>query len=164
MKASLQRNPVFWIMVLIPTAAVFAGLSMVAVAMQDADRALPDLYHWEGERLDADFERARQAARLGLGATLELREGACIVTLANAPDAASLQLQLTNGSDAKLDRKLALIRADAGLYRAPCEALPRGRWRVALQDAGNTWSLRGNADEAFARFDLRARDPEGPRP
>ena len=160
MKA-FERNPVLWLIWLIPGAAVLASLSMVAVAMQDADRPLPEAYHWEGERLDADFARARDAARLGISAQLELRAGACVATLANAPDAASLQLQLTNGSHSKLDREVALVRTDAGVYRGACEPLPRGRWRVALHDAGNTWALRGNADDAFTRFELRARAPEG---
>jgi uncharacterized protein len=158
-----QRNPVFWLMWMIPGAAVLAGLSMVAVAMQDADRALPEAYHWEGERLDADFERVRNAARLGVSATLTLREGTCVVDVVNAPDTASLRLLLTNGNDSKLDRAVELVRGDAN-YRADCAPLPRGRWRVALQDAGNSWLLRGNAGEAFARFELRARDPAGAQP
>src|SRR5688572_6619630 len=112
---NFKHNPVFWLMWAIPGAAVFGGTSMVALAIRDADRTLPDIYHWEGERLDADFERARQAARHGISATLELIGGVCTVTVTNAPaEADSLQLRLTNGSDVRLDRALTLWRVAAG--------------------------------------------------
>jgi uncharacterized protein len=157
-----KRNPVFWLMWAIPGAAVLAGTSMVALAFKDADRTLPDIYHWEGERLDADFERARHAARHGMAATLELSGGVCTVSMANAPqEADSLQLRLTNGNDAHLDRALTLSRVAAGRYRAPCVALPAGRWRVALSDQANTWALRESVEGPFERLDIRARDPEG---
>lgn len=161
MKA-FQRNPVFWLMWAIPGAAVLGGTGMVALAMQDADRPLPDIYHWEGERLDADFERARYAARHGIAATLELSGGVCSVTVAGAPsEANSLQLRLTNGNDTRLDRALTLSRVATGLYRAPCVALPAGRWRVSLNDQANTWAMRLAVEGPFERLELRARDPEG---
>lgn len=158
----LERNPVFWLMWMIPGAAVLAGLSMVAIAMQGADRALPDIYHWEGERLDSDFERARSAARHGVSARLELDGGVCTVTLARAPEEPNaLHLRLTNGNDAALDRVLTLSRVAAGVYRSPCVALERGRWRVALNDDENSWALRASVDGEFQRLDIEARSPDG---
>jgi uncharacterized protein len=156
----LKRNPVFWLMWMIPGAAVLAGLSMVAIAMQSADRTLPDIYHWEGERLDADFARARHAAKLGVQADLVIAAGQCRLVLRGA-DATTLQLRLTNGDDARLDRTVLLTRTSQGDFRGPCESLTRGKWRVALQDADNTWALRTQLEEATDRVDLRARAPEG---
>ncbi len=156
----LKRNPVFWLMWVIPGAAVVSGLGMVAVAMQGADRALPDIYHWEGERLDADFERARNAAKLGLQADLVIAEGQCRLSLHGA-DAPALELLLTSGSDVHLDRAVALSRTAEGEYRGACAPLTRGKWRVALRDADNTWALRSQLDEPADRVSLRARAPEG---
>lgn len=158
----IKQNPVFWLMWAIPGAAVLAGLSMVAIAMQGADRALPEIYHWEGERLDSDFERARNAARLGLNASLELAGGVCTVRLAGAHEEANaLRLRLTSGSESKLDRAITLSRVAADLYRAPCISLQRGRWRVALSDDANTWALRASTEGEFQRLDIAARSPEG---
>jgi hypothetical protein len=154
-------NPVLWLMWLIPGTAVVAGTSMVVVAMKGADRALPDIYHWEGAQLDADFERARQAVQLGLDAVVELGEGHCTVSLARPfADGGDLQLRLTSGNHASLDRTHSLQRLRAGVYRAACDPLPQGRWRVSLQDAANTWLVRTQSD-AFTRLELRARSPEG---
>lgn len=161
MKA-FQKNPVFWLMWAIPGAAVLAGTSMVAVALKDADRPLPNFYHWEGELLDADFERAKFAARLGLKADLAVEGGRCLLTLAPAPPSkGALKLRLTNGSDVRLDRLLTLAQVRPGQYHGDCEPLQRGRWRVAVQDTDDTWSLNGQLNDAQTRVSLRARDPEG---
>jgi hypothetical protein len=161
MNAALKRNPVFWLMWMIPGAAVLAGLGMVAVAMQGADRALPELYHWEGAHLDADFERAREAARLGLRGELVIANGECRVTLQGA-DASALQLQLTSGLEARLDRRATLVRRADGSWRAPCEALARGKWRLALQDVRGRWALRAQSDRPGEPIELVARAPDGP--
>lgn len=159
--APFERNPVFWLMWMIPGAAVVAGLGMVAVSLKGADRALPEIYHWEGERLDADFERARAAVRLGLHGELTIAGGSCRLTL-RGTDAASLRLRLTSGNDARLDRAVTLTRAVDGDYLADCVPLTRGKWRVALQDADDQWSLRTQIDDTADRIELRARAPEGP--
>ena len=159
--SSLKRNPVFWLMWMILGGAVFAGVAVVAIATQGADRALPEIYHWEGEGLDADFERARVAARLGLRGELWIADGGCRLTL-HGTDAASLQLRLTSGSDARLDRAVTLTRTDEGDYVGGCAPLSRGKWRVALQDAGNQWALRTQIDDAADHLELRARAPDGP--
>ncbi len=159
-----HRNPVFVLIWALPAAAVLAGIATLFIALEEADRALPASYHWEGARLDADFERARRAAQLGIVASFDLSAGAgrCSVTLEPAVDADVLELRLTHGSDAGLDRMLRLTREDDGVYRSACTPAPRGRWRVALADAAGSWALRGAAEGPPSSFDLRARAPEGP--
>ncbi len=158
-----EKNPVFWLMWAIPGFAVLAGFSMVAIALRDADRALPAIYHWEGESLDVDFERAKLAARLGLAADLAVEGGQCTLTISPVPVSNdAVQLRLTSGSDARLDRSMPLApAARPGQYAGACEPLQRGRWRVAIQDAAGTWYLRGQLDDAQTRVALVARSPEG---
>jgi hypothetical protein len=161
MNSHLKKNPVFWLMWAIPAAAVLAGIGMVAVAMKSADRALPDIYHWEGERLDADFQRARVAARLGLEAELLIADGECRLALRGA-HAPSLSLRFTSGSDATRDRAHTLTQSSDGVWHGECAPLARGKWRVALSDADNTWSLRTQIEEAREYMKLTAHAPEGP--
>ena len=159
-----HRNPVFVRIWALPAAAVVAGIATLLIALKDADRALTASYHLEGARLDEDFERSRRAAQLGLAASFDLSAGAgqCTVTLAPAVDADVLELRLTHGSDAGLDRMLRLTRQDDGVYRSDCASAPLGRWRIALGDAAGSWALRGAADGPLSSFELRARAPEGP--
>ncbi len=157
---SFRRNPVFWLMFLLPGAAVAASFATLAIALSGADRALPPNYHWEGERLDQDFERARRAASLGIRAILEVRGGECVLTMV-AVDSPNLRLLLTHSNDASLDRQVLLKRGPAGDHRADCAAVPEGRWRLALEDDAAGWSLRQRVTGSLAHVELVARDPEG---
>ena len=160
----MKRNPVFWGMWILPGTSVLAGFSTLAIALKDADRPLPDFYHWEGARLDVDFERARNAARRGMRATVSFAgEGRhCSVTVTPAAgDSPSVTLILTSASEATLDRTLTMPRVRPGVYAVACDPLPPGRWRAALQDSGGEWALRGNVDDAAPAAVLEARRPEG---
>jgi hypothetical protein len=161
-KRGMRRNPVFWLMWLLPGAAVCASFATLAIALAGADRALPASYHWEGEALDADFERARRAAELGIVATLEMRGTQCIVTLPErATESPHLRLLLTHGMDAGRDRQVLLRRSRSGEYLALCAGLTAGKWRIALDDEQLGWGLRSSIDGPLARVELRARDPRG---
>jgi uncharacterized protein len=156
-------NPVFWLMWLLPASAVVAGFATLAIALRGADRALPVEYHWEGERLDADFGRARSAAALGVSITLGIEAGQCRALVSRLPlEPVALNLLLTHGVDAGLDRRVRLTRVAANDYRASCTPLEAGKWRVALDDDSAQWAVRGAVDGPLAGLVLRARSPEGP--
>jgi uncharacterized protein len=162
-----RRNPVFWIMWLLPGAAVVAGLATLAIALRDADPVLPANYHWEGEHLERDFALARNAAAHGIAVSFNAPAagGACTATLRNAPqDAAALNLLFASGMDPGLDRAILLQRVAPGEYRGQCAPLPPGRWRVALEDAAGTWAIRSEISGSAARLELHARDPAGAAP
>jgi hypothetical protein len=165
MNMSNRTNPVFWLMWALPGSAVLAGFTTLAIAMHSADRPLPEAYHWEGERLDADFARQRAALTLGVRLTLEAAAGRCVVHLASGQtDPATLDVLLTNGADAGRDRALKLPRVAPGEYAAACTPPAPGKWRISVDDPAGAWSVRDSADGALTRVELRARDPghEGP--
>lgn len=155
--SDIRRNPVFWLMLALPAAAVVASFATLAIALQGADPALPAAYHWEGEALEQDFTRARRASELGIALHLAVRDGQCVARLSGAPgDPPALNLLLTSGSDAGLDRAIHLRRTAAGEYRADCAPLPAGRWRLALEDDARVWSLRGAVVGDFTAVSVRA--------
>jgi len=155
-----RANPVFWLMWALPGAAVLAGFATLAIAMHGADRALPEAYHWEGERLDADFARQRAAVRLGVRVTFAAAQGRCVAHVVNA-DPATLDVLLTHGIDAGLDRALKLAREGPGEYATDCLVPPAGRWRLSIDEPAGAWSVRGAIDGDLSRVELRARDPGG---
>jgi hypothetical protein len=159
---SPRANPVFWLMWALPGSAVLAGFTTLAIAMHGADRPLPEAYHWEGERLDADFERQRAAVRLGVHLTFAAANGRCVARVVNA-DPPALDVLLTHGVDAGLDRVLKLPRVAAGEYAADCTSLPAARWRVSVDAPSGAWSVRDEVDGDLATVELHAHDPEGAR-
>jgi uncharacterized protein len=161
---TMKKNPVFWLIWFLPAAAVVASFATLAIAMSGADRPLPATYHWEGEGLDKDFERARRAVELGVAATLSVGapRGECVLELrGRAPDSAFVRLLLTHAEDAELDRQVLLRRSREGEYRAACELLPASRWRIALDDEAAGWTVRSQIDGSLDSVELRARDPDG---
>lgn len=160
---SPRANPVFWLMWALPGAAVLAGFTTLAIAMHGADRALPEAYHWEGERLDADFARQQAAVKLGVRVTFGAADGRCSARLVSSgTEPPSLDVLLTHGIDAGLDRRLKLLRVGAGEYAAACAQLPAGKWRLAVDEPSGAWSVRDAVDGGLARVALRTRDPGGP--
>jgi hypothetical protein len=154
---SLKTNPVFWLMWLLPAAAVVAGFATLAIALQGADRALPATYHWEGDGLDRDFARARNAATRDIALSLELRNGECIAVVCNLPaETQTLALELASGSDAMLDRFVVLRRVGPNELRAKCEPLPRGRWWINVNDDAGDWSLRARSEGTLAHVTMGA--------
>jgi hypothetical protein len=159
-----RRNPVFWLMWLLPGSAVVAGLTTLGIALRHGDPPLPPDYHWEGEHLDQDFALARRAAALGVQVYFgaDSRLGECLATLRSAPgDPASLTIMFTNGADPGRDRVVYLGRVAPGEYRGKCAAIPDGRWRIAVQDSSGQWAIRTQAAGSVASLTLRARDPGG---
>ena len=162
MTMSLRTNPVFWLMWALPGSAVLAGFATLAIALHGADRPLPEAYHWEGERLDTDFARQRAAVTLGVRIVFEAAGGRCVAHLASSSgDPAALDVLLTHGVDAGLDRALKLPRIAPGEYAADCTALPAGKWRISIDEPAGAWSVRDAVDGRLSRVELRARDPGG---
>ena len=163
--ANARFNPVFWLMWLLPASAVLAGFTTLAIALKNADRPLPADYHWEGNGLDEDFARAEAAAALGLDVTLDFHGGQCRAVMRNLPtDPAALNLLLTHGSYAALDRRIRLSRVAAGEYHVACAPLESGRWRVGLDDDTRKWSIRGSLDDRVTTLQIRADGPDGDEP
>ncbi len=158
-----RANPVFWLMWLLPLSAVVGGLATLVIALRDGDRALPAAYHWEGAGLDGDFARQRAAAENDVEVRFEMLGRRCVARVLRAPtDAAALQLQITSASDERRDRSVRLERVSFGVYDAACEALPPGRWLVAIGDDARSWSIRERIAGPLESLTLRARSPDGP--
>ena len=160
----LRNNPVLWLIWGLLGSVVIASFITLGIAIRSADRQLPANYHWEGQGLDRDFERARQAAQLGVEVTLAADAviGTCLASLRSAPgDPATLTLMLTNGSDPGLDRVVLLRRTSKGEYGAPCPTIPEGRWRVSLEDPDGKWIIRTQLAGTLGSLELRARNPDG---
>lgn len=137
-----HANPVLWITLGVPLAAVCASVLTLFLAVREAEPPLPARYSWEGLALEHDQARAARAAALGAAATLDFESpGRLRVELAFAATGAALppvlELHLTHATLPPLDRSLRLLRdADSGAFVAELPALQPGHWLVELATAG----------------------------
>ena len=153
-------NAVLMLTVGIPALAILASFATLALAIMKPDGELPEQYHWEGMRLDRDFEAAQRAADLDVEATLSrnVEDELCQLTLhtrGTPPDA--LALVLTHATKPALDRRLLLRQTSADQYVAPCAAIPNTHWRIELTAPKNAWSVRQNVEGPMERWTLAAR-------
>jgi uncharacterized protein len=153
-----RTNPVLWIAVALPAIAIAASFLTLGVAVRHPDNELPEQYHWEGMKLDRDFERSARAATLGVRAELREfgRSGRCHLRLEIAGTAPpELQVRLIHATQPSLDRDVRLQRnAASSLYEGECHSMPQGHWRIELTDRNGDWSIRQNVRGSlnFARL------------
>jgi hypothetical protein len=153
-------NPVLILTWLIPSVAVIASFLTLTLAIVRPDGELPEQYHWEGFKLDRDFEQAKRAADLKVRAVLSRTssDGVCRLNLSmdgSTPD--RLSLTLTHATQPSLDRTLALARlASSNEYESPCAPLPDAHWRVSLTDPKGAWSIRQNVSGGLDGWILSA--------
>jgi hypothetical protein len=136
-------NPVLVLVIALPLLAVAGSFVSLALAVTRGDGELPKNYHWEGGALDRDDEQQARAARLGVGATLDIdpATGQCTLVLRGAAPAV-LRLTLAHPTVTSLDRQV-LLYPSGDHYAAPCSTLPAAHWWLELSDEQDGWLLRG---------------------
>lgn len=141
-----------WFVIALPSTAVVFSFATLFIAVRGADSLVRDDYYDAGLAINRDFDREREAARLGLEARLALDEtGDLVVHLEGqgAGDFAELSLQLDRPNDATRDLRIDLDATSPGRFVAR-GALPAldGRWDASLSPADATWRLVSRVDLA----------------
>lgn len=164
-----------WLLAIAPAAALVGGIFTFWLAVTTNDAMVVDDYYREGRAINQQLARDRQAAALGLRATLSGGgmpaaarpddaataaghpggAGATIVArLAATGDVAwpeTLALRIVHATRAELDLGIVLHHAGGGVYRAAGVLPGGGRWLVQIEDPQRTWRL---VEQAVTRFDV----------
>lgn len=145
-KRSWRREPMVWMLIAIPAAAVVMGFIMLALAVRSYDGLVSDDYYKRGLEINRSIERDARAAHLGLEAEVELQgtEGRLLVALRSASGVAepqALNLRFAYALRGREDQDLVLKHIDGSRYEAALPALGPGRWYLQL--TGADWRLNG---------------------
>jgi len=147
--------------VALPLFAIVASTGTAVIAMRDGDPTLPDEYHWEGDKLDHDFARSEEAAKLDLRLHLHLQPvaGACHATLQlAAPPPSEFTVTLIHGVRPELDRSIRFARSAGSEYVAPCSSgIASAQWHVEVADRKNLWTYRDDVTGNLSDVQLSAR-------
>ncbi|MDX1431502.1 MAG: FixH family protein [Gammaproteobacteria bacterium] len=141
------REPLVWLVLLIPASAVLMGVVMIALSISSWDGLVADDYYRRGLEINRTLARDAEAARLDVRARLELDPAAGTVALQldgnerfRAPPA--VNLRLFHATRAGLDRHLVLPADVAALrYRGDGLSFAEGRWYLQLD--ADEWRLTG---------------------
>lgn len=138
------REPWPWLLMAGPAAVVAAGAYTTLLAVRTSDGLVADDYYKQGLAINRSLARDEQARRGGITATAQFGEGGSVrVSLAQAPEAGGLRLQLQHPTRAGLDQAIALRPLAPGLWEGRLAAHPPGRWRLQLDSADAGWRVVG---------------------
>ena len=133
-----------WLLISGPAAVIIAGSATMWLAFSGADGLVADDYYKQGLAINRRLAREDEARRLGLSATVALRQGRIHVELqGERPEV--LFVHLAHATRAGHDVRLRLTRAASGGYEAALDALPPGHWHIVIEDARGAWRIATEA-------------------
>lgn len=151
------RQPWVWFIIALPASAVVAGLTTVAIAVQNRDSVVHDDWYKEGKAINQSLARDARATALGLAANLRVDPltGEVTVRLAHAaPDfaaPAALTLYLSHPTQASADQEVALLLRNGDYVGHLAQGL-KGRYYVEL--GSPEWRLMGSREFPQAEIAL----------
>ncbi len=144
--AGAARQPLLWLVVALPLAAIVAGIWMIRLAGGAMD-ASPDAVKRLAQIQTMDDPRDRRAGELGVHATVEINaQGIAVhVNEAAVGDGRAPTLALIHATDANQDRRLVLTACGPRTW-CSSEHPAGARWRLALTPASNAWRVVGTLE------------------
>ena len=144
------RQPLVWLVISFPLAAVIGGFFTLYLAIESDDGLVVDDYYKQGLAINADLGRDHRATELGLAADLQFTADGGLRLMMSSSNRNSvpmmlMRLRLSYPTRDDRDRVLVLTPAADGSYSAQVDELERGHWRLSLESEGGDWRLTGRA-------------------
>lgn len=138
-----RRNPVAWLMIVIPAATVLAGVwTLWLAASESGVDTNPDTVRRTAQVQVTSLEPDENASRLGLRGRAWIDGDALLVSVQPTAGLVAPQLQLVHPIENSLDRLLEL-RPDPRGWRAEASLGGKEAWHLRLLAADGSWRLVG---------------------
>lgn len=135
-KTAWHREPLVWLVIAFPLAAVLGGFATLMLAVRSWDGLVVDDYYKKGLEINKVIARDDAAVTSGYSATLAVDPDRVTVKLANAqgkPLPAGIKVSFIHATRAGLDRELDMPLSGDDRYVAPMSVLPPGHWHVHIE-------------------------------
>jgi hypothetical protein len=146
------REPLVWLLVLIPGSAVIMGIVAISLSVLSYDGLVVDDYYKRGLEINRELARDRAATAYALAATLDLDSHAGTTTARlswnkgfRPPEA--LQFNLYHATQSGLDAQVSLQRLTLNKYRGKFPTLSPGDYHLQLE--ADDWRLTGTVIAPF---------------
>lgn len=157
-KTPWWSEPMVWLIIALPLAAVIGGITTVMIAYRNADTPAMGDYTKVGKGFEMVVDRDRKAAELAVAGTLQAEPGRLTLRLeghfASAPE--NLILTLAHPTDAAMDSVLQLNRVGGNEYAASYASIPAGKRYLELSPSDRTWRVTGQWQAPFTGSTLLA--------
>jgi uncharacterized protein len=133
-----------WLLISGPAAVIVAGAATMWIAFASADALVAEDYYRQGLAINQRLAKEDEARRRGISAVVRLTPERLHVDLqGEAPPA--LFVHLAHATRAGHDLRLRLSPVAPGAYEAELSDLPRGHWRIVIEDPRGTWRIAREA-------------------
>ena len=160
------REPLVWMVLAIPAAAVVAGAVMLVLANTTWDGLVADDYYRRGMEINQSLARDTEAARRGLRATVTFPAPGTVTVRLTGPDGAAaasgddrLHLHFARAARTGNDVRVTVTRDAAGVWRGTLPAIAPGKWYA---EVGNEqWRLTAPVRLPASAGEFVLRAPSG---
>ncbi|WP_028535473.1 FixH family protein [Paludibacterium yongneupense] len=133
-----------WLILAGPLAVLIAAGITLHVLGTNFDNPVADDYERQGQEISRSDAREREAARLGLAATIHVSaDGRSLAVDTRGTLPAQLTLHLRHPGHADRDQTLLLTRVANNRYQGERAATVASHWHIVLEDASHRWRLAG---------------------
>jgi len=146
-KTCWYREPLVWMLIAIPLAAVIGGTITFYLAVKSDDGLVADDYYQRGKEINRVLARDEAAAAHALKGSIDINFKSGRVAVELSPNTSyrlppEIQLQLLHSTRAGFDQVLMLQREPSGLYGGNLPTLSPGHWHLQLE--ADDWRLTGS--------------------
>ena len=165
--APWYREPLVWMVVAIPAAAVVAGAVMLVLANVTWDGLVADDYYQRGMQINRSLARDAEAARLGLRAAVAFPAPGTVALRLTGPNGETvtsgdggLNLRFARAARTGADVTIAMTRDAGDTWRGTLPAMAPGKWYVEL--GTEQWRLAAPVRMPASAEGFVLHAPEGP--
>lgn len=155
------KIPVVWLMIGIPASSIVLGISLLVIAVTNADDVVADDWYKQGRSVNRDLDSEAIAQRFGLTVSFELKEQETKAVLTATTAIAwpeRLQLALRHPTFAKQDKVLVLAHQGEGIYSGE-PAHYKGHDTIAtITPDDNYWRLQHRVSLSAGKATVKAQE------
>jgi len=155
------KIPLVWLMIGIPVSSVVLGLSLVVIAVMNADDVVADDWYKQGRSINRNLDSEAMAQRFGLAVNFELKDDATEAQLtAKTPIAwpEHLQLALRHPTFAKEDKVVVLSHQGDGLYAGKAAHYGGYDTIATITPDDNYWRLQHRVSLSAGKATVKAQE------
>lgn len=138
-----HQSPV-WLIILLPLAAVIAGITTVIIAHDNKVDLVAEDYYKTGKAINADLSKLQTAldANITLHVSLQNEQGEIAFASGGENHQGALKLNLYHPTLAKQDISVMLTADSNGVYRFDLPKAVDGKWSVRVEPFDGSWRVQ----------------------